>query len=99
MTAAHGDSYACFVPVPGVSRAAKSERSAASLRLARLAALLTHEDRPCVGRRFDHWTYEVCAGRSVRQLRTDGAGGTVSIEFSLGEHAAERAVVDTQVGQ
>ena len=95
MTAAHGDSFACYLPVPGKDVVPK-EATTAALRLSKLKSLFSDEDRPCVGRRFDFWTYEMCPGRTARQFHLDDAGA-VQIEFGLGSHVASEDAVVTLV--
>ena len=91
MTAAHGDAYACFLPVPGAK--SRSSDDSASILLKQLGGLINHEDRPCVGRHIDYWTYEVCGGRALRQfVPTEG-----SAEFSLGTYLADKDSLDSPV--
>lgn len=83
MTAADGEAYTCFLPAEPSGPA--DEKAASTLQ--RVADLIASWQPPCVLKRVDYWTYEVCGGREVRQFHevtqaqalpqpTSASGGT-----------------------
>jgi hypothetical protein len=98
MAAAHGDKYVCFIPVK-VGAAAEAEKHALSRR-EKLSAIVNHADRNCVLRMIAFWTYEVCPGRHVRQMRVaqqSSGSSSPTIEFSLGSYEAGQDTIHAEV--
>ena len=96
MTAAHGESYACFLPIPGVVPAWSTKAGRATSTIARLTALLSHEDRPCAGRKLGEWTYEVCGGDRVDYYITH-IGEAPGPKINIGLYEKDRDTLEVQV--